>query len=84
MTHVMTQDELDQAACADKDVNIFFPEGPPNAPDNSTRYAKAICATCPVVASCLQQAIDEKRPGVWGGTTEAERKAMRLNIRTKP
>jgi WhiB family redox-sensing transcriptional regulator len=84
MTHAMTQDELDQAACAGKDVNIFYPEGPPNAPDNSTRYAKAICASCPVSVACLQQAIAEGRPGIWGGTTESERKALRINLNIKP
>lgn len=40
--------------------------------------AKAFCAVCPVVEPCLAHAL--RRPetdGVWGGTTEAERRRMR-------
>jgi WhiB family redox-sensing transcriptional regulator len=36
--------------------------------------AKAVCATCPVQAACLDYAINTEQPwGVWGGKTSAER-----------
>jgi WhiB family redox-sensing transcriptional regulator len=36
--------------------------------------AKAICATCPVIAHCLKHALDVQEPyGVWGGMSEDER-----------
>jgi WhiB family redox-sensing transcriptional regulator len=73
----MTEDELEQAACSNKDTNLWFPEGPPGSDTNSTEYAKSICATCPVQVSCLQQALAENMSGIWGGTTEAERTRMK-------
>jgi WhiB family redox-sensing transcriptional regulator len=56
----------DDAACRDgSDVStqLFFSDAIPDI----TR-AKAICARCPVVASCLEGALDRREPwGVWGG-----------------
>lgn len=45
---------------------------------DSTKYAKRLCAGCPAKSPCLQYAIE--RPdlfGIWGGTTQTERKEMR-------
>lgn len=39
--------------------------------------ARAVCARCLVMAECLTFAIDNREQGVWGGTDEAERRAMR-------
>ncbi|HJT02100.1 MAG TPA: WhiB family transcriptional regulator [Pseudonocardiaceae bacterium] len=39
--------------------------------------AKAVCAGCPVRARCLQDAIENREFGVWGGTTETERDRLR-------
>ena len=40
--------------------------------------AKNLCATCPVVAPCLDHALaDPSLQGVWGGTTEADRDRIR-------
>jgi Transcription factor WhiB len=36
--------------------------------------AKAICLTCPVRQPCEQYARSHDEYGVWGGTTEAERR----------
>lgn len=39
------------------------------------RRAKAVCATCPVRADCLQHALDhDERYGIWGGMTGRERR----------
>lgn len=52
---------------------IFFP----GRGDSATiAAAKAVCATCTVKAACLDTHLGE-REGVWGGTTEAERKRIR-------
>ena len=38
------------------------------------RIAKAICATCPVIKECREQALRLAEPyGIWGGLTEEER-----------
>lgn len=66
-----------QAACKGGDTNDWFPEQT-GANNPSTQQALAICGRCPVVAQCLQHAIDEPElHGVWGGTTEQERRGMR-------
>ena len=59
--------------CAEIDPDLFYPEsGAPN------RDAKRICAGCDVRAECLAYALAHReRFGVWGGTTERERRRMR-------
>jgi WhiB family redox-sensing transcriptional regulator len=40
--------------------------------------AKAVCAGCPVREACLEFALaNAERWGVWGGTSERQRRAMR-------
>ena len=44
--------------------------------------AKAVCKTCPVLAQCLAEALDNRTEfGVWGGMTERERRAL---LRRRP
>ncbi|MCD2191348.1 WhiB family transcriptional regulator [Actinomycetospora sp. SF1] len=53
-------------------------------PDNgqTAGAAKRICTTCPVRAACLSVAVATgERWGVWGGTTEDERRAIRRRQR---
>lgn len=39
------------------------------------REAKKICGACPVIEKCLRWALDTRQPyGIWGGTTERERR----------
>lgn len=69
----------DRAACLDMDTNLFFPEAGRNAYRQVER-AKRICSTCPVRQECLDYALefpDRSMPGIWGGTTEGERRRMR-------
>lgn len=62
---------IESASCADKDPDLFFP-----GKHDSAQPAKAVCAGCPVRQPCADFAA--KSPvllaGVWGGTTEAERR----------
>lgn len=45
--------------------------------------AKAVCATCTVTEACLAYALpDASLLGVWGGTTEAQRRRMRRSAST--
>jgi WhiB family redox-sensing transcriptional regulator len=63
------------AACLGHDVSVFFPEDGDH--EESTARAKAVCATCPVQPRCLQHALDyREHNGIWGGTTEAERRRI--------
>lgn len=45
---------------------------------SAQREARAICRRCPVVIECLAEALDEEpQLGVWGGTTERERRRLK-------
>jgi WhiB family transcriptional regulator, redox-sensing transcriptional regulator len=60
------------AACADIESDIYFSTDPADE-----RSALALCATCPVRDECLEYALDAReRYGVWGGTTEKERRRL--------
>ena len=66
----------DDAACKGVDPDLFFPEQ--TGPGGDGAKAKAICATCSQVGPCLEYAlVNRERYGVWGGTTERERRAIR-------
>jgi WhiB family transcriptional regulator, redox-sensing transcriptional regulator len=43
----------------------------------SGEAAKAVCAGCPVRQPCLDFAVATNQPGVWGGTSDRERRQMR-------
>lgn len=41
------------------------------------QQAKQVCMSCPVIAECLADALDNRTEfGVWGGMTERERRAL--------
>lgn len=64
---------MDRGACLDEPPDLFFP-----ARGEDTRPGKAICHTCPFEAECLAYALDNaERWGIWGGTSERERRQMR-------
>jgi len=61
--------------CATADPEAFFPE---RGCDRWTiETAKKICQSCIYEAPCREWAIDNREIGVWGGTTELDRKRMR-------
>ena len=70
-------DWRDHAACRDVDPDLFFPLGTSGASLPQIELAKQICRTCPVCPSCLRWALDHADDGVWGGTTEEERRRHR-------
>lgn len=43
--------------------------------------AKTVCASCPLRIECLTFALGNNEPGIWGGTTENERKLMKRTKR---
>lgn len=66
-----------RAACVGMDSEVFFPETP-----TGVRAAKQVCAGCEVRQQCLIHALAHtERHGVWGGTSERERRRIRLRIR---
>jgi WhiB family redox-sensing transcriptional regulator len=64
------------APCA-VDPYLFFPEdlaGSPHDRKEVANQAKAICSQCPLKIMCLDYAVSAGMQGVWGGTTDSERK----------
>jgi WhiB family redox-sensing transcriptional regulator len=68
----------ERAACRDVDPDLFFPIGTAGLTLVQIDEAKAVCARCPVRERCLRWAMDVGQvEGIWGGTTESERRATR-------
>ena len=59
-------------ACVDVDTSVFYPR---QHIRGAIDYAKQICARCPIAIECRDYAAAHDLEGVWGGTTEAERRA---------
>lgn len=63
---------VDDASCREAPTGWFFP-----ATDDAEQRAVALCQTCPVQEACLRFAVEQEQwHGVWGGTTERERRLM--------
>jgi len=56
--------------------DLFFPEDfePKYVRQQVAKRAKIICANCPIKIMCLDYAVSAGMQGVWGGTTDFERK----------
>lgn len=68
----------ERAACRDVVPDLFFPIGTAGLALVQIAEAKAVCARCPVRDRCLRWAVDVGQvEGIWGGTTESERRARR-------
>ena len=72
---------VDDAACSKEDPEMFFPER-----NSFAREAKAVCAGCPVLAQCADYAAASPvmLVGVWGGTTESERRHRPVETSRRP
>ncbi|MEU9336578.1 WhiB family transcriptional regulator [Streptomyces sp. NPDC048290] len=69
--------------CLREDPDLFFPIGDVTSGPVAlqTDEAKAVCRRCPVRAYCLEWAVDRGPvDGIWGGTTEGERRALRRRV----
>jgi WhiB family transcriptional regulator, redox-sensing transcriptional regulator len=71
-------DWLDHAACRGSDPELFFPASDMSAGRAQVRAAKRVCHRCLVKGICLSWALDNRpEVGIWGGTTEQERRRLR-------
>lgn len=72
---VESPDWVEHAECRGAPTEEFFPER-----GEDTQTAKVICAACPVSVECLAWALDHgEKHGIWGGTSERERRSLRRN-----
>jgi len=68
-----------KGACRDLDPEAFFHPDGERGPRRRNREnaAKAVCATCPVIAACRAHALAVQEPyGIWGGLSEDDRAAI--------
>jgi WhiB family transcriptional regulator, redox-sensing transcriptional regulator len=75
---MISEDWRDGAACLDADPELFFPIGSAGPALRQVDKAKRVCLACPVRTPCLKWALGQGMiSGIWGGTTEDERRAIR-------
>lgn len=63
---------MDQGLCREIGGDVFFPEA---GTDN--RQAINVCKACPVISECLDYALAARVVGIWGGTSERDRRRLR-------
>lgn len=62
-----------KARCLEVDPEIFFPER-----GGSSKAARSVCGQCEVRVECLRYALRNREQfGIWGGTSERERRKLR-------
>jgi WhiB family redox-sensing transcriptional regulator len=65
-------DWMDEGNCRTQPPALFFPSD-----GVGVEVAKRVCATCPVAATCLEYALDNRIDhGVWGGASERQRRRL--------
>ena len=83
-THWNDLDWRETATCRDLDPDIFFPIGVTGPAVEQIEHAKSFCKMCSSQDQCLEFAITTNQEyGVWGATTEDERRVLRREWRAK-
>lgn len=69
----------DRGACLGADLNLFLPPLGERKDERRVREqeAKEICGRCAVMEQCLNWALQHNEHGVWGGTSDEDRKKLR-------
>lgn len=63
---------MEHGKCRHMDPAVFFPND-----GMGVQVAQRICAECPVQSACLEYALANRVDhGVWGGTSERERRRI--------
>lgn len=89
---------LGRAACRGADPSVFFPHRPTGNVTDEERAArdedpehnlgveaKRVCARCPVLRECLEDAIERREEhGIWGGAGENWRRQLARAYRAGP
>lgn len=74
-----------KAACLGEDPELFFPIGVTGSALDQAERAKRVCERCAVRAQCLDWALGTHQDaGIWGATTEDERRTLRRSRARRP
>lgn len=68
------------AVCRDDDPELHFPIGSAGPARRQEERAKANCRRCKVTEECLIFALQTGAVGVWGNTSEDERRGMPVPV----
>lgn len=73
-----TDDWRNKASCRSVDPDLFFPVGTTGMALDQIEQAKAVCRACEAQPACLEFALaTNQESGVWGATSEEERRKLR-------
>ncbi len=73
----MDTDWMREGKCRDMDPDVFFPSD-----GVGVQVAQRVCNDCPAKAPCLEYALALRiNEGVWGGTSERERRRLQRHRR---
>ena len=73
-----TDDWRLKASCRIVDPDLFFPIGTTGMALDQIEQAKAVCRACEARPACLEFALStNQESGVWGATSEEERRKLR-------
>lgn len=76
LASALVADWKTRAACAGFPTATFFPSL--DTTPEKVAFAKEVCDMCPVRDECLEYAFETNQvSGIWGGTTEDERRSLR-------
>ena len=72
-------DWIKEAACLSYPPEVFFPDSQDRV---GIMVGKLICQGCPVQSECLDHALETREQhGIYGGASEADRRAIRRHHR---
>ena len=74
---------MPRGACRGEDPEHFSPVTAAGPALAQVFAAKAVCFGCAVRAACLSYALATGQAGIWGGTTQEERHAIRRSARSR-
>lgn len=67
-----------EASCRDTSPELFFPIGTTGLAIDQIEAARLVCMGCPARVQCLEFALSTNQDsGVWGATSEEERRHLR-------
>lgn len=74
----MTATWQSQGACKGSDPDQYFPH--PHVSHAQIVSIRAVCEACPVRRECADWGIHHEQLGIWGGTTDRQRREIRRKL----
>lgn len=73
-----TQPWMGQALCQGSlESDLFFPPSDGHQSRTQIAAARAYCRHCPVVQPCFEYAMEHNLYGIWGGSTDRDRRRIK-------